>query len=35
LDNVEFILFVKEEFEAEFVKKLRNQTKNKVEIEKI
>ncbi|NLN44503.1 MAG: YigZ family protein [Methanosarcina sp.] len=35
LDTVEFILLVKEEFEAEFVKKVRSQTKNKVELEKI
>lgn len=35
LDTVEFILLVKEEFEAEFVKKVRDQTKNKVELEKI
>ncbi len=35
LDTVEFILLVKEEFEAGFVKKVRDQTKNKVELEKI
>jgi uncharacterized YigZ family protein len=34
-DTVEFILLVKKELEDEFVKKMRDQTKNKVELERI
>ncbi|MDD2340679.1 MAG: IMPACT family protein [Methanosarcina sp.] len=34
LDTVEFILLVKEELEYEFIKKVRDQTKNKVELDR-
>ncbi len=34
-DTVEFILLVRKDLEDEFVKKVRDQTKNKVELEKL
>lgn len=35
LDNVEFIILVKKELEDEFVKNIRDQTKNKVKIKRV
>lgn len=33
-DTVEFVLLVKKEFEDEFIKKVRDETKNKAELER-
>ena len=34
-DTVKFIFLVKKELEEEFIKKIRDQTKNQVEIERL